>query len=753
MSPHSSTSTPLLGLAALLAFCTPVATAAEILIDCGDDDAGSPAQVDWIPLVGPTFSATDGTVTVTVTPIGAVTVDDRDRGAANGGGTEADLWRDFIFANGSSLDDTGLQVAITGLASTAFYPITLWAFDTSSAPARTAEWFADDAGGAFVSKGELGFDGNAIEPQTLGEYLLDFTVTTDAAGNITLRGLKSLPNGLDTSHNVFLTGLRIGEVIPTSAPTNLTLSQTGVASGAPNGFLVGTLTGASTLAGDTFSFQLVAGEGDVGNAFFTLSGAGQSELRVASSLVALGGQTTTIRVRVTNSQAQTLEKSLMLIVIDDSDLDNLFDAWELMFFPDLASATASGDNDADTVDNQTEYARGSNPTLTDTDGDTLSDAIETKTGIYASATNTGTDPTLADTDRDGFEDAQENPTLPSLGLQQPGTDPNKADGDGDGYGDRYELAWPSDPKSNSSRPLPEGLLIDFTNNGNQGGPQVMNGYQAYVANHEVLGEVDHTQVFPAFGTDITFTVEYPDSTTNTVRQMINRTDGSAANYIGEKVSLVRDWIGIDARAGQGGNGIDLPTTMTFTLAGLPAGRYQYRAYHHDTEFQHGPFTLAVEDAGGARDLGGFAMTASTNNATNNPSPANPGAGQGPETLSSTVTFILESDGADPVIITYRNIESSILYETFLGVNGFELTVAPVVGPILWKSVTRAPATGVVTLEWESQAGISYTVKASPDLGTGHWVTLGQVTAAGLTSSFVDTTAAGIAERYYRVERP
>jgi hypothetical protein len=298
------------------------------------------------------------------------------------------------------------------------------------------------------------------------------------------------------------------------------------------------------------------------------------------------------------------------------------------------------------------------------------------------------------------------------------------------------------------------LLVDFSNAGNQAaGPQVMNGYQSYIANHEVIGEVDHSQAFPAFGTSVTLTVEYPDSFTNTVRQMINRAEANNLNYIGEKVSLVRDWIGIDARVAQGGNGFDIPTTMTFTFDGFPAGHYQYRAYHHDTEFQHGMFNVGVDDAAGSREIGMFAMTASTNNATNNPNPVNPGAGQGPESLESTVTFPFESNGTNPVVVRYSNFEAALALETFLGVNGFEITALPTPVPLVWISVTRNPQTGAVTLDWQSEAGATYLVQWSPSLAAGGWTQLAAVVATGTTASHVDVPPAGTTVRCYRIVRP
>jgi hypothetical protein len=68
---------------------------------------------------------------------------------------------------------------------------------------------------------------------------------------------------------------------------------------------------------------------------------------------------------------------------------------------------------------------------TDDDGDTLLDVVETDTGVFVSASDTGTDPLLVDTDGDGWDDAEEvafgsdpndplsNPGGPSVPMMPP----------------------------------------------------------------------------------------------------------------------------------------------------------------------------------------------------------------------------------------------------------------------------------------------------------------------------------------------
>jgi hypothetical protein len=225
----------------------------------------------------------------------------------------------------------------------------------------------------------------------------------------------------------------------------------------------------------------------------------------------------------------------------------------------------------------------------------------------------------------------------------------------------------------------EPLKIDFNSISQDNGPHPQEGYQAYDAGHEVADDFV-TREYAAFGTTVSLTPTWPDTTDNRVQQMIDRTTSGPpveswdANYEGTLLDLVTDWIGIDARPGNGGNGPDQPTPLDLTLAGLPAGAYRYLAYHHDTENQNGDFTVSVTDADGTRTIGTFEMTASSEGA-NTPNPVNPGAGNGPGVLPSTIHFPIVSNG-EPIVIEYQIAEGANVHESFLGVNGIEVTQIP-----------------------------------------------------------------------------
>ena len=93
---------------------------------------------------------------------------------------------------------------------------------------------------------------------------------------------------------------------------------------------------------------------------------------------------------------------------EDADLDGIDDFKETFFFGDL-SRDGSGDADSDTLTDAAEFAIETNPTIDDTDGDLLLDAVELDQSSDPLEPNF-----RVDTDADEFTDAEE---------QRIGTDP------------------------------------------------------------------------------------------------------------------------------------------------------------------------------------------------------------------------------------------------------------------------------------------------------------------------------------------
>lgn len=371
-----------------------------------------------------------GGIALDVDPIGSVSLDDRDRGSNNGGGDEASMWRDFLFANGSFSNNpgSGISLSVSGLQGNTGYPVTIWAYDVSSVGGRAADW---SGGGSSTER--LTF---LSRPDTLDDNVITLNVTTDGSGAVTINGIVSATNP-NSSHNVFINGLEIGDPVATDGPTDLELSSAVVAQSASVGSLVGSFTTADPTPGETFTYTLVEGTGDTNNALFEIN---DDALRTDRDLSLLeSGTLLSIRVRSTDAAGAFHEEVLLLEVVNDSDDDGLEDDWELLYFPSLGTASGTDDGDSDGLDNLAEQAAGTDPTVVDTDGDTLSDGDEVLVHL--------TDPLAADSDGDGLTDAEE---LSGTGGFT--TNPNLADTDEDGFNDALELSEGTDPTDGGEFP-------------------------------------------------------------------------------------------------------------------------------------------------------------------------------------------------------------------------------------------------------------------------------------------------------------
>lgn len=135
--------------------------------------------------------------------------------------------------------------------------------------------------------------------------------------------------------------------------------------------------------------------------------------------------------------------------LGDSDGDGLPNVWENQYGLDPNDNTgangADGNDDNDGLTNAQEYARGTDPTKTDTDGDGLNDGDEV-TRL--------TNPLAADSDGDGLSDGDEVTRS---------TNPLVVDTDGDGADDGAEVTFGSDPKDALSLPPPQAFLVLWLN--------------------------------------------------------------------------------------------------------------------------------------------------------------------------------------------------------------------------------------------------------------------------------------------------
>lgn len=137
----------------------------------------------------------------------------------------------------------------------------------------------------------------------------------------------------------------------------------------------------------------------------------------------------------------------------DSDNDGMPNGYEDLYgFDKNNPADAGQDADSDGLTNLAEFGKSTNPRNPDTDTDGLLDGVETGTGNWVSAADTGTDPLNPDTDQDLLLDGVESNTMTYVSPSNTGTNPNYWDSDFDGFGDGAEVALGTSPVLNTSTP-------------------------------------------------------------------------------------------------------------------------------------------------------------------------------------------------------------------------------------------------------------------------------------------------------------
>jgi len=230
------------------------------------------------------------------------------------------------------------------------------------------------------------------------------------------------------------------------------------------------------------------------------------------------------------------------------------------------------------------------------------------------------------------------------------------------------------------------LWIDFNSNQSGGGSPISgdpsnassalknaDGYQSYHVAHEVAADfVSATYATTLNGNpSVTFTPSWSNTTDNRVMQSIGRGAGNDANYTNPgdySLALVTDWIGVDTRTGNGGNGnfdgtTGTPTWIDFTLSGLPAGSYDWTSIHHDTENVFTNFNVYVD--------GSLVGSGYQGDSTPGGSPSSGAEFAGPAgTFSTTLT----STGAD-VVIRFEPLSGELgdaVHNQLFAINGFQL---------------------------------------------------------------------------------
>lgn len=225
---------------------------------------------------------------------------------------------------------------------------------------------------------------------------------------------------------------------------------------ASQGAMLGKLTTSPEDVGQSYTYELVAGEGDEDNEHFQVSG---DELQVGNFDFggASEGQEFSVRVRSTASPSgKVVETILLPTALVDRDSDGLGDTWERLWGPadlGLFSGVGEGDADQDNLSDLEEFRLRKgfpllDPNNGDTDGDMLLDGDEVKGAGDRPSTN----PTSSDSDGDGLNDGVESNSGVFVDADNTGSDPMDEDSDDDGANDFKEVSRGSDPNDPSSQP-------------------------------------------------------------------------------------------------------------------------------------------------------------------------------------------------------------------------------------------------------------------------------------------------------------
>jgi len=157
------------------------------------------------------------------------------------------------------------------------------------------------------------------------------------------------------------------------------------------------------------------------------------------------GETTITWTATDANDNQTTKTQSVRVILSDSDADGLLDSLELLIIEDnledslttYKDVLPEGDYDEDGLTNQQEFEAGTNPTLADTDEDGLSDGFEVEHNY---------DPLVPD---DASTD-EDNDGLTLLQEFQNSTNPKSNDTDNDGIPDGFEVQYGLNPTTNDA---------------------------------------------------------------------------------------------------------------------------------------------------------------------------------------------------------------------------------------------------------------------------------------------------------------
>jgi hypothetical protein len=427
--------------------------------------------------------------------------------------------------------------------------------------------------------------------------------------------------------------------------------------------------------------------------------------------------------------------------LDGDGLPNFYEEANGLNPNDPADAASDSDNDGLTA--LQEFERKSDPNKADTDGDGLSDKVETGTGIWVSAEDTGTSPTKVDSDRDGLNDNVETNSGTFVSRDNPGTDPNKKDTDGDDWDDSAEIDLGSNPVDQNSDP------------GDVSGTIVITGEIKEFLGPDDLHLDPSTVVIAVdcYGDDdldvngVTFIADKTDTASIGVAEANGVTvTTTAANQI-DAWSAGTAFVGADQDSADNLSIVmesirwaGAPNPITIDVEGLnPSVSYEIQLLVNEGGDRNRRWDIAVEDSLAVDDF-------------TSEGDSNTGVWSGENSFAYVGEFKPSADGILNVIMRQHFggqpspggdnnpiLQAVIVHRAGAG-DLFEIT-----------DITASSEQVVLT--WNSLPGRDYAIEFSTDLSNPIWIEVDDgVASEGTTTSFTDDDPAriGLPEGYYRV---
>jgi ELWxxDGT repeat protein len=193
---------------------------------------------------------------------------------------------------------TDLGISSTSIPENAGANATIGTLGTTDPDAGNTFTYSLVAGTGDADNAAFNLSGNVLRATSS----LDF----EAKSSYTVRVRSTDQGGLFTEKAFVISVTDVNE-----SPTDLAISSTSIPENSGANATVGTLSSTDPDAGNTFTYSLVAGTGDVDNAAFNISG---NALRATNNLVFATRSSYTVRVRTTDQGGLFTERSFLINV-------------------------------------------------------------------------------------------------------------------------------------------------------------------------------------------------------------------------------------------------------------------------------------------------------------------------------------------------------------------------------------------------------------------------------------------------------